>query len=239
MKAKVQFRIFLITVFSGIIISMPLYLKAESVFLKDGSIIKGTITGGDDFRISLSTDRENIKIERKDILRILVHERYRDRIYLTQVNGVTIEGYIVNEDNIQVTLRSSLDSSEEINIPREKIETISLKKPSERLLAPSVYSSVFLKNGEIIDCRIVRETARIIDTKSLTGERRIILRSDIMRTQYNNSYKDKKVLRKLDGTRIEGYIMEEDSVSYTYRRELYSPAEERIFKSDLRSIGKK
>jgi sRNA-binding regulator protein Hfq len=157
------------TLFSGIIISTPLNLKAESVFLKDGTIIEGRITGGDDFNLTLSSGQDTKSIERKDILRILVHGRYRDRIYLTQINGITIEGYIVNEDNIQVTLRSSLDSSEEINIPREKIETISLKKPSERLLAPSAYSSVFLNNGEIIDCRIVRETARLIDIKSLTA----------------------------------------------------------------------
>jgi hypothetical protein len=60
-----------------------------------------------------------------------------------------------------------------------------------------------------------------------------------MRIQYNNSYKDKKVIRRLDGAKIEGYIMEEDSVSYTYRKELYSPAEEKIYKSDLKSIGRK
>jgi len=239
MKSTVHFKIFIITIFSGIVISMPGHLYSESVFMKDGTIIEGGITGGDDNMINLSTDQEIKNIERKDILRILVHDRYRDRIYLTQTNGVTIEGYIVNEDNIQITMRTSLESAEEINVPRDNVETISVKKPSERLLAPSIYSSVFLKNGEIIDCRIVRETARLIDTKSLNGDRRIILRNDILRIQYNNSYKDKKILRKIDGTRIECYIMEEDSTSYTYRRDLYSPAEEKIFKSDLRSIGKK
>jgi sRNA-binding regulator protein Hfq len=237
MKLTAHFRIFIITVFSGIVITMPAYLYPESVFMKDGSIIEGRITGGDDYKISLSTNQDMNTIERKDILRILVHDRYRDKIYLTQTNGVTIEGYIVNEDNIHITLRTNLSSGEEINIPREKIETISRKSPSNRLLAPSIYSSVFLKNGEIIDCRIVRETVRIIDTKSVNADRRIILRSDIMRIQYNN--KDKKIIRKTDGTKIEGYIMEEDSTSYTYRTDLYSPVEDKVFKSELRSIGRK
>ncbi|HPR38980.1 MAG TPA: hypothetical protein PLT13_15385 [Spirochaetota bacterium] len=239
MKTEKQIRILLITLFSGIIFSMPLHLKAESVFLKDGSIIPGIITGSDDYKISLSADRESKNIERKDILRILVHERYKEKIYLTQTNGVTIEGYIVNEDNIHVTLRTDLSSADELNIPREKVETISRKSPSNRLLAPSVYSSVFLKNGEIIDCRIVRETVRLIDTKPVNAGRRVILRSDIMRIQYNNNYKDKKIFRKTDGTKIEGYIMEEDSASYTYRTDLYSPVEDKIFKSELRSIGRK
>lgn len=239
MNLTVHFKIFIITIFSGIVISMPGYLYSESVFMKDGTIIEGRITGGDDNVIKLSMDQEIKNIERKDVLRILVHDRYREKIYLTQTNGVTIEGYIVNEDNIQITMRTSLDSSEEINIPREKVETISRKKPSDRILSPSIYSSVFLKNGEIIDCRIVRETARLIDTKPINIDRRIILRTDIMRIQFNNSYKDKKILRKIDGTRIEGYIMEEDNTSYTYRTELFSPVEEKIFKSDLKSIGRK
>ncbi len=239
MKSTAHFRILIITILSGIVITMPAYLYPESVFMKDGSIIEGRITGGDDYKISLSSDQVIKSIERKDILRILVHDRYRDRIYLTQTNGVTIEGYIVNEDNVQITLRTNLSSGEEINISREKIETISRKSPSSRLLAPSVYSSVFLKNGEIIDCRIVRETVRIIDTKPLNADRRIILRSDIMRIQYNNNYKDKKIIRKTDGTKIEGYIMEEDFTSYTYRTDLYSPVEDKVFKSELRSIGRK
>ena len=107
MKSTVHFKIFIITIFSGIVISMPGYLYSESVFMKDGTIIEGRITGGDDNVIKLSTDQEIKNIERKDVLRILVHDRYREKIYLTQTNGVTIEGYIVNEDNIQITMAES------------------------------------------------------------------------------------------------------------------------------------
>ncbi len=221
-------------------IAFPAVLHSESVFIKNGAIYEGRISGGDDQRIKLFlTSGGNMEIERKDILRVLVHTRYRDRIYLTRRDGVTIEGYIVNEDNESYTLRSSLDSAEEIRIPRNNVETISIKRANERLLPPSVYSSVFLKDGSITDCRVVKEGIRIIEIQTAEGERKILMKSDIMRIQYNNSYRDRKVLQRINGERIEGYIMEEDTESYTYRTDLYSPAEAKIYKSDLRSISRR
>lgn len=230
----------IIPVIAVLLILLPSISYSEAVFMKDGKIYEGRISGGDDNRIKLFlTSGGNKEIERKDILRVLVHTRYKDRIYLTQNNGVTIEGYIVNEDNENYILRSTLDSSEEIKIPRDKVETISVKRESERLLPPSTYSSVFLTDGSIIDCRIIKEGIQAIEVQPVEGDRKILSRISIMRIRYNNSYRDRKIFNKTDGTRIEGYIMEEDSESYIYRTELYSPAEAKIYKSELRSISRR
>ncbi len=225
---------------AGLLILIPSISYSESVFTKDGKIYEGRISGGDDQKIKLFlSSGGDINIVRKDILRVLVHTRYKDRIYLTQNNGIIIEGYIVNEDNENYTLRSSLDSADEIKIPRDKVETISVKKVSEQLLPPSTYSSVFLTDGSIIDCRIIKEGTQSIEVQPAEGDRRILSRIGIMRIRYNNSYRDRKIFNKTDGTRIEGYIMEEDSESYVYRTELYSPAEAKIYKSELRSISRR
>jgi hypothetical protein len=213
-------------------------VSAESVFLKNGEITEGVITAESDNAITLKpSSGESITIPRINILRILVHERYMDRIYLTRTDGYTYEGFIVNEDNDKITIRTSLDSTREINVPRDAVETISRKKPSVKIIPAVHYSSVFLKDGEIIDCRIVREATRLIEVSPFDSERRVIQRADIMRIQYNNSYKDKKIFSKRDGARVEGYIMEENDREYIFRRELSSPEEERVLKNDLSSIS--
>ncbi len=238
MAGKKMLKSMLSLLIFALVIAVPSGAYSEAVFLKDGTIAEGVISVEDDAKIILkpSTGAE-ITIPRNNILRILVHKRYKDRIYLTRADGFTYEGFIVNEDNNKITLRTSLQSAAEINVAREDIITISRKKPSENIVPAVNYSSVFLKDGEIIDCRIVREGIRFIEVSPLEGERRIIQRSDIMRIQYNNSYKNKKVFSKRDGTKIEGYIMEENNKEYIFRRDLSSPEEGRVFKNDLSSIS--
>ena len=238
MAGKKMLKSMLSLLIFALVIAVPSGAYSEAVFLKDGTIAEGVISLEDDAKIILkpSTGAE-ITIPRNNILRILVHKRYKDRIYLTRADGFTYEGFIVNEDNNKITLRTSLQSAAEINVAREDIITISRKKPSENIVPAVNYSSVFLRDGEIIDCRIVREGIRFIEVSPLEGERRIIQRSDIMRIQYNNSYKNKKVFSKRDGTKIEGYIMEENNKEYIFRRDLSSPEEGRVFKNDLSSIS--
>lgn len=211
---------------------------SESVFLRNGSIVEGVIAAENDTAITLDTSAgERVTIPRSSILRILVHKRYMDRIYLTRIDGYTYEGFIVNEDNSRITLRTSLQSSEEINVPREAVETISRRKPSEKIVPALRYSSVFLRDGEIIDCRIVKEAGSYIEVSPFEGDRRVLQRRDIIRIQYNNSYKDKKIFLKRDGSRIEGYIMEENDREYIYRKDLSSPDEDRVLKNDLTGIS--
>jgi hypothetical protein len=221
-----------------IIVFFSSAVSAESVFLKNGTIVEGSVTAENDNAITLKpSSGDSITIPRSNILRILVHKRYMDQIYLTRTDGYTYEGFIVNEDNDKITIRTSLDSTREINVPRDAVETISRKKPSVKIIPAVRYSSVFLKDGEIIDCRIVREGTGFIEISPFEGDRRVIQRRDIIRIQYNNSYKDKKIFSKRDGTRIEGYIMEENDREYIFRRELSSPDEERVLKNDLSSIS--
>ncbi len=215
-------------------------LYSETFFMKDGSITEGNITSEDDNKISIKRGTgEAAVIERKNILRVLVHKRYLDKKYITKNGGIVLYGYIVNEDNDNYIFRQVLESSVEIKIPRDEVETISTKPASERLTQPSTYSSVFTRDGKIIDCKIIKESIKSIELQSNGGEITVIPIIDILRIQYNNSYKDKKILGKIDGTRIEAYIMEENLDSYIYRSELNSPEEFKIYKYELKSISKK
>jgi len=105
------------------------------------------------------------------------------------------------------------------------------------LLSSSLYAeSVFLKDGSIVEGKIVKETDDKVIMKSIATD---VNRSDIIRTVYHNNYKTKKYITKTDGTVFEVYIVDEDRTSYTCRTKLESKKEIKILKDDVESISKK
>ena len=98
--------------------------------------------------------------------------------------------------------------------------------------------SIFLKNGAIIEGKIVKDTDKTTVVKTAEGNKQTISRSDILRTIYNEDYKEKRFLNQMDGTSIEVYIVDEDDISYTYRADISSSRETVIKKSDVESISK-
>lgn len=98
--------------------------------------------------------------------------------------------------------------------------------------------SVFLKDGSIVEGKIVKEDDLKITVQISSGEIREISRENILRTNYQVSYKEKKFIKKNDGTEIEGYFVDEDSISFTYREKLNLPDEIKIRKDEIRSISK-
>lgn len=98
--------------------------------------------------------------------------------------------------------------------------------------------SVFLKNGSIIEGRIVTENDKLIILKIKSGKTKEILRKDILRTVYHEKYKDTKYINKTDGTEIKAFIVDEDSEYYIIRIDLNSPHEISIAKDDVSSISK-
>jgi hypothetical protein len=104
-------------------------LHAESVFLKDGKIVDGTIVQESDAKITLE-DVNNIKKEyqRKDIIRILFHGDFKDKRFMTKMDGTVLQVHVVDENRTSYTYRLVLDSAEEVTISKDDVDSISKRK---------------------------------------------------------------------------------------------------------------
>ncbi len=98
--------------------------------------------------------------------------------------------------------------------------------------------SVFIKDGSIVEGEIIKEDDFKIELKISSGETKVILRTDVLRALFHVRYKEKKIINKTDGTRIEAYIVDEDGDSHTYRSELDSTEEIKILKDEIYQISK-
>lgn len=99
--------------------------------------------------------------------------------------------------------------------------------------------SVFLKDGSIVEGRVVRENDREVQLALSTGGRRSIPRGEILRTVYHEEYKQKRFIYLMSGEMIEGFIVDEDRETYTYRRDLASARENRVARSKVDFISKR
>nr|HPO44914.1 hypothetical protein [Spirochaetota bacterium] len=74
--------------------------------------------------------------------------------------------------------------------------------------------SVFLKDGSIVEGRVVRENDREVQLALSAGGRRSIPRGEILRTVYHEEYKQKRFIYLMSGEMIEGFIVDEDRETY-------------------------
>lgn len=117
-------------------VTVPVPLFAESVFMKDGSIIEGTIASENDRSINLKTVKDELrKIERSKVLRILYDNAYKKRVFIKTRSGRMIEGHIVEDSAAEVTVREKLDSPAEFKIEKSDIIATS----SERFTSKGAY----------------------------------------------------------------------------------------------------
>ena len=116
-------------------------LYAESVFLKDGSIVEGKISKEDDNQVVVKiASGETQKILRTDILRTLFHYKYKDKKFLSKTDGTEIEAYIVDEDAENYICRTNLNSADEMKILKDDIKSISKEKiPEPYYIPPTGY----------------------------------------------------------------------------------------------------
>jgi hypothetical protein len=104
---------------------------AEALFLKDGSIIDGTIVsdGATSVTIRLS-DKKTKQIPRSDLMRILYTELKMGKIYIQKRDGKGIVAYMVDEDRESYTFRLELYNPEEFNLKRSDVLFMAEKNPS-------------------------------------------------------------------------------------------------------------
>jgi hypothetical protein len=99
--------------------------------------------------------------------------------------------------------------------------------------------AVFLKNGSIVEGKILRETGAAIELQTVSGPARTIKSGDILRTLYDDAYKELRFVSKKDGSSFKAYLVDEDRDSYTFRPDLLTPAETKILKKDILGVSKK
>lgn len=96
--------------------------------------------------------------------------------------------------------------------------------------------AIFLKNGEIIEAVVEKETDDSVAVKMPNGFLTTIPREQILRILFVFDYKDKVNIYLHNGDVIECHIVEEDSTSYTYRENLDNNQEAQVLKTDVRLI---
>jgi hypothetical protein len=112
-----------------LILSLNSLSFGESVFLKDGNILEGKISNENDKKITITFSADETReIERKDIIRTVYHNNYKDKRYLTKMDGTVLEVYIVDEDKTGYIYRLKLDSPDEVRIAKDDVDGISKRK---------------------------------------------------------------------------------------------------------------
>ncbi len=92
---------------------------------------------------------------------------------------------------------------------------------------------VFLKNGRVINCRIINETAGAVTVQTPDGKIAVYPRGAVLRLLYTQLYMGKVYINKVDGKVLEAYIVDEDQDNYTLRKDLNKPEEIVIKRTDV------
>jgi hypothetical protein len=107
------------------------------------------------------------------------------------------------------------------------------------LCAPLFAESVFLNDGTITEGRIVKETDTGLVLRISNGLDVTIPRNRVLRVVYHNHYKKTVEVQKSDGTKVKGFIVDENKDDYIMRTVLDSPTEITIKKNEVDAIVNK
>lgn len=109
-----------------IFISIAQSSFSESIFLKNGEIIEGSVTKEDKDQLYIKQADANIKIlDHVSILRILYSYDYKKRMHIYLKSGEILEGHIVDENIDFYIYRTDLNSNQEFKIKKSMVKVIS------------------------------------------------------------------------------------------------------------------
>ncbi|MEW6528044.1 MAG: hypothetical protein AB1444_15415 [Spirochaetota bacterium] len=149
---------------------MVSFTFAESIFLKDGSIIEGDIVKETDKAMDVKLpEGKKITIQRKDILRTLVSTSYKTKMYIMKNDKTVLSVYIVEEDNESYTYRTELLSAEEYKINKDDVLFVSKIPPKD-----------------FIDEEVQKKAAELGIKKQYTREQNLKWRAPFIRFGYSN-----------------------------------------------------
>lgn len=127
MKQFIQ--ILIINIF--ILLMVTTGLRAEYVFLKDGSITKCKVENESAASITVRlTDGKQMVLNPKNVIRILYTELYLGKIFVNKTDGTIIEAYMVDEDQTTYTFRKELYKPQEFVLKREEVLFTTRKNPT-------------------------------------------------------------------------------------------------------------
>lgn len=133
MKNGITFSGFAFVCAVALLFPGPGALFAESVFLKDGSIVEGKIAKETDAEIQITLKtKEQRSLPRRDVLRTVYHDEYRQLRYIHLLNGDVLEGFIVDEDRESYTYRKDLASNKENRVAKTKVDFVSKNRVAAR-----------------------------------------------------------------------------------------------------------
>jgi len=123
------------------------------------------------------------------------------------------------------------------------------RKPAAEFLAALILCSlippplqaefIFLKSGEIVEGSITSDSAKTVALETKDKKKIHVSRDNIMRVLYTKLKMAKVFIQKRDGKAIVAFIVDEDQESYTCRKELYSPEEFNLKRSDVLFMAEK
>ncbi len=93
------------------------------------------------------------------------------------------------------------------------------------LASPLTAEFVFITDGSILQGNVIGDTAGAITFAVKNGGTKVIPRNKIMRILYTEFYMGKIFVNKIDGTVIEVYMVDEDTNTYTFRKDITKPVE--------------
>ena len=92
---------------------------------------------------------------------------------------------------------------------------------------------VFLKNGNIIKCKIDKDTYKYLYITTKDGKKKKIVRKNVLRIYYRDLYLGKVFIKKRNGKGLEAYLINENMTSYTFRWKINSTNEFTIKRADI------
>jgi hypothetical protein len=124
-KRKLTYISVILLMSAAILIASDGPAPAEIVYLKDGSVLKGSIIKEGRYDITIKNENGQKEIKLSDIQRILYGNNEMERIFIITNSGKTEKGYMVDQDDDKITIREDPSSPKEKTILKKEIREIS------------------------------------------------------------------------------------------------------------------
>lgn len=135
---------------------------AQSVFLKDGSIVEGRILTENDNFLTIKAGAGTKNIHRSEIIRTVYSNDYKTRVNVILMDGRTINGYVVEEGKDYYVVRKYLDSTKELRLVKSRVNGI-LKDKSAVVQGDSTSTGVATADIEEFPGLDVRTDKKVYD----------------------------------------------------------------------------
>ena len=116
------------------LLALALYApaRAESVFLKNGPVVRGKIAAESAAAITVTDERgERRIIPRSSVLRILYMDIYMGRMVVRLTDGSSFTAYLAFEDTEAYTFRKEIEKPDEFIVPRKKVLFMARSNPTD------------------------------------------------------------------------------------------------------------